>query len=294
MSRRLWVSAALAATAATAAVVLIPALTSAEPVKLHHWQQTPVGFTLAGLQHHVLTAGSIAEIDGELDAAKSYGANTIRLQITQQRLVHDDAYLADVRAVTDYGRALGLTMVLNAQTEYSPGAGWGAPHANGQTMRFWRIMTRVYGNTPRVVFDLFNEPRGETWQRWQAGTQPIVDMIRARARNWIWVNGLHWGSTLEGVPLLTGSRIAYTYHHPAAPWSGMVPQAPATWDASFGYLAKSGHPVVDGEFTNGNGGHSRMPHSTLRAYMRYAHRAHIGMLVYGLGQHRTLAAYQRA
>ena len=125
-------TAALALLAAAAALILLPILTRDAPVRLHHWRHTPVGFTFADLQHATITPQLLATIDGEMWTARhDYHANTIRLQIQQQRLVGyrghrlDLGYLSDVRQVTDYGRSIGLTIVLNAQTE--PGIGYRYP-----------------------------------------------------------------------------------------------------------------------------------------------------------------------
>jgi Cellulase (glycosyl hydrolase family 5) len=283
----------------TLCAALAPA--HAGPVRLHHWHRTPVGFTIAGLQHNVLTAGSISEIEGELATAKhAYHANTIRLQVTQDRLVGHDGrhldygYLYDVEAVTNYGRSLGLTMVLNAQTEWSPGFGQGSGHADRATMAFWRVLTGVYANARHVEFDLFNEPRHLDWPLWEATTQPIVTMIRHHgARNWIWLEGPKYASTLEGVPMLHGGRLIYTFHHPGAPWAGMAEHTAETWDRAFGYLAQAGHPVIDGEYTNDAKTYHMAP-ADVRAYLSYAKANHIGMIVFGLRAHHLITAYRRA
>jgi hypothetical protein len=291
----------LAAVGVIVALVAAFAPPSTIPVqRLHHWQRTPVGFTIAGLQHNYLDAGSLQLIEGEIATARyTYHANTIRLQITQNRLVgangrrYNPAYMAQIREVTDYGLSLGLTMVLNAQTEYSPGFPQGSGWADRATMAFWRVMVPVYGNRPRVQFDLFNEPRHQNWDQWQHTTQPVVSMIRRHARNWIWLEGPRYASTLEGMPHLRGGRLIPTFHHPGAPWPGQSEHNVPAWDRAFGYLAKTGHPVIDGEYTN-NAKTYHMARRDVRAYLRYAKDNHIGMIVFGLKAHRLVERYQRA
>jgi hypothetical protein len=302
--RQLFAIVLLALTAA----IVIPALNTtvvianaAQPTReyLYHWGTVPVGFTLAGLQHHILTPGSIREIDGEIATAKSYGANTIRLQITQNRLtsgngnLRDPVYLSYIESVVAYGRSLGMTMVLNAQTEYAPGFRQGSGWVNKTTMSFWRIMMRIYANVHGVQFDLFNEPRHEDWGKWFMNTQALVTMIRKHANNWIWLEGPKYASTLENVPMLKGGRLIYTYHHPGAPWPGMAKNNAATWHRAFGYLADQDMPVVDGEFIN-DAKTYHLPTQTLHQYLRYAKRHNIGMLVFGLKAHRLLTEYMRA
>jgi hypothetical protein len=69
------------------AFATIGSTTATESARLtpYHWQQTPVGFTLADLQHYVLVPNSLAAIAVRARKAKAWGANTIRLQITQDR-----------------------------------------------------------------------------------------------------------------------------------------------------------------------------------------------------------------
>jgi hypothetical protein len=297
-----WLVAFVAALLVLALAYLVAVLPAqAAPVKLHHWHgRTPVGFTIAGLQHGYLDQGSLQIIEGQIYTARErYGANTIRLQITQNRLVganghrYDPAYMAQIRQVTDYGLSLHLTMVLNAQTEYSPGYPQGQGWADRATMAFWQRIMPVYGHTRGVHFDLFNEPRHLGWDKWQATTQPLVSMIREHSRNPIWLEGPKYASTLEGMPPIKGSRLIYTFHHPGAPWPGMSEHNAGVWNAAFGYLAKAGKPVIDGEFVN-DARTYHMPRSELGNYLRYAKHNHIGMIVFGIDHGGLLNRYHAA
>lgn len=285
---------------ALALVLSVAAATapSEAPAKLFAWKLLPVGVTLSDLQHYVLTPGSIRSIDAKMLKAKSEGANTIRIQGMQDRMTgryghhYDAAYMADLEAVVSYGRSLGLTMVINDQTEPAPhfGANEGMPtHA---THVFWADMLKVYANVPGVEFDLFNEPRHASWQTWRVTFQRLVNFIRRHAGNTIWLEGERYASTLQHQPRIYGRNVVLTFHHPGAPWPHEVRNNAWTWDKSFGRLAATGTPVVDGEFTN-NKHTYHLPGKTIRAYFKYARQHHIGLLVFGTS-FKLLNEYERA
>ena len=266
-------------------------------MQLYNWQTQPVGVTLGGLEHYSLDTGSLRSIDAQMSTAKSWGVNTIRLQIVQDELVgvgghrFNVAYLYDIEDVVAYGRSLGLDMVLNDQTEPAPHyhANEGMPtHA---TRVFWRDMVAVYANVPLVSFDLFNEPRHASWQTWRVTFQHLVNRIRRHADNPIWLEGEKYASTCQGMPRLHGADLVYTFHHPGAPWPGMAPDNAWTWDQAFGRLAQANTPVVDGEFTD-NPHSYHLPSRVVRAYLSYDRSHHIGMIVYGMS-HKLIREYER-
>lgn len=265
------------------------------------------GVTLDGLQDWLpsgslfrpnvaLAPGRLNEIKAQELAAKEYWhMNLVRFQIIQAKLVSSPVYLSQVREVTNYGLSLGLTIVLNAQTEGAPHTVTGSPLPKRQTYLFWQKLIPYYGDNPHVIFDLFNEPRYchsgachwvMPWGMWRAAFQPLVTWVRARARNQIWVEGRTWGSDLGGVPLLRGSNIAYSFHHPGSPWPGSASLGKISnvWNRAFGRLASHGIPVVDGEFPNYSGGyHWAHPQALVPAYLRYLAAHHIGLVVWTLG-----------
>lgn len=241
------------------------------------------GITLATLTNYIVfTKAARAQIR----AAHAWGANAVRIQIVQDKLVGQagrklaQGYLADVRRLVGYALRQHLTVILNAQTELSTGFPANENLPTAATHSFWRDLARYYGHNPHVVFDLFNEPRFCDWQQWAAGFQPLVDYLRRiGSRNQFWVEGIRWGSTLAGVPLLHGQGIVYSYHHPGSPWPWQAPVGPATWNRAFGYLSREHIPVVDGEFVNFMGGYY-WPRSTqlVSEYLRYLSAHHIGLV----------------
>ena len=263
----------------------------------------PRGITLDGLQDWLpahaaqdrgvaLGPDRIAEMKQQIYAARyDWNANVVRFQIVQDKLVgangraFSPVYMQDIRTVTDYALGLGLQVVLNAQTETTPGFLRNESLPTFATQIFWQHIMTYYKNNPKVIFDLFNEPRNCSWGQWRQAMQGLLDSIRSSgASNVVWVEGRWWGSTLAGVPLLHGSRIVYSFHHPGSPWPGQAPVTRRTWHRAFGYLASRGVPVVDGEFVNYAGGyHWRNPTVTVPRYLRYLSAHHIGMTAWTLG-----------
>jgi hypothetical protein len=295
----------LAGLLAAATIHLMPrsavAAVPASQARYYSWAQgTPRGITLSALQDYVMTPQVITTMENQIRASKTYWhANTVRFQITQDRLVGSDGrhfhswYMRDIRLVTGFALRRGLNVVLNAQTEQSVGYSHNEPLPTRATYEFFRRLTRWYGKYRHVTFDLFNEPRHCSWGKWFDAHQGLLTALRREgSRNWIWVEGRWWGSTLEGAPLLRDPlhRLAYTYHHPGAPKPWQAPVTQATWDASFGNLAAHGVPVVDGEFTNFVGsyywGYPDLPGQRsaplVRQYLAYLTAHHIGLLAWSL------------
>jgi Cellulase (glycosyl hydrolase family 5) len=273
-----------------------PAPVAVTAARYHVWPggRPPIGITLSGLQAHTFSEINMTTMENQMRAAKTYWhANTVRLQIIQDKLVgqyghaFNPAYMAYVRRLVAFGRGLGLVMVLNAQTEQSPGWGASEPLPTHATAVFWRRMLRCYRNRRGVVFDVFNEPRKCGWDQWRAAMQPLITMIRrAGARNQIWVEGIRWASTLAGVPLLRDPLhdTVYTIHHPGSDRGGDGP-APSTAQLGrvLGNLAARGVPVVDAEFTNYWGSYDwRHPGPNVRRFLAYLTSHHIGMLAWSL------------
>ncbi len=134
---RTWRIAAIAVLTAVVAAVLavyVASLPTRRPARPpasapYSWPHgTPAGITLSELQSYEVTPGLLRMMKKQIRAAAEYWhANTVRLQIMQDRLVgaegrrFDRRYMDAIRAVTDYALHLGLTVVLNAQTEMSTG-----------------------------------------------------------------------------------------------------------------------------------------------------------------------------
>lgn len=271
-----------------------PSTTPADAISIpvpYQWpqQQVPIGITLSGLQNYLISGRTIRLMCNQIHAAKTFWyANTIRLQIEQDRLVgvkgtgFNHPYMWDIRAVARCALREHLTVVLNAQTEQTTGFGVNEHLPTHATRVFWQHMMQFYANNPRVVFDLFNEPRQCHWSAWHRTFQHLVNYIRKSARNQIWAEGLWWGSTLAGVHPLHGTGIVYSWHKPGAPWPYKMAVTVGTWNHAFGDFCNQNHACVDGEFGNYRGSYYWRHTRKVRKYLRYLAAHHIGMLAWTL------------
>ena len=189
-------------------------------------------------------------------------------------------YMSAVRELTGYALSLGLKVVLNDQTENSIGYSSHTQLPDFATKMFWEYMAGYYVNNPNVIFDIFNEPRRCNWSQWYNAFQRIVNDLRHQGiNNTFWIEGIVWGSTLEGMPLLTGKNLVYSFHHPGCTWQYNCQITEAEWYNSFGYLAKEGIPVVDGEITFYNGGFD-LPTPKIHQFLSYLFNLHIGLMAW--------------
>jgi aryl-phospho-beta-D-glucosidase BglC (GH1 family) len=132
-------------------------------------------------------------------------------------------YRAAILAFVHRLHMAGLYVVLDLH--------WNAPgtaQANSQqpmadadhAPAFWSSVARTFAADPAVIFDLYNEPNGISWQCWRegcvlpagwrtAGMQSLVDAVRsAGAEQPIIATGLDWGNDLS-------SWLRYRPHDPA-------------------------------------------------------------------------------
>ena len=257
------------------------------------------GITISSLQGYLLfTRAAYAQIDAihcpphPLPGCNSrhWHANTIRLQIEQDKLVGQNGnkfnpdYAHAINQIIGHALRRGENVVINAQTEQTVGYGLNEPGPTLATFRFWRYFAGLYGTFPHVIFDLFNEPRDMSWQQWRADFQPLVGYVRkAGSENQLWVEGITWGSTLQGMVPLDGQGIVYSYHHPGCPHQFQCPVTERTWWDAFGQYATAGVPVVNGEFVNFTGGYV-WAWATRRVtqYLDDLRRWHIGVIAWSL------------
>jgi hypothetical protein len=131
-------------------------------------------------------------------------------------------YRAAIRGYVKRLHRAGLTVVLDLHWS-APGRG----RATGQqpmpdldhAPAFWASVARTFRADPAIVFDLYNEPFGVSWQCWRdgcqmpdgwrsAGMQTLVNAVRSTgAEQPMILTGLDWGGDLS-------SWLKYKPHDP--------------------------------------------------------------------------------
>lgn len=189
------------------------------------------------------------------------------------------AYQAAIKAYVARLNNAGLVAVLDLH--------WSAPGkllSTGQepmpdadhSVAFWTSVAKTFRTQPGVLFDLFNEPHGVSWdcwlsgcrmqQGWQAaGMQQLVDAVRdTGAPQPIMLEGLNWGGDLSG----------WLAHEPKDPLNQLIASVHiynysacanvGCWNTELAPVSKV-VPIVTGEV-----GQRTCGSSFIRAYMTWA------------------------
>jgi hypothetical protein len=273
----------------------------------------PLGITVSGLERSDWADFAAADA-AEIAAAPGWCANTVRLQVSQQRWASDgQPYRDQVQAEVAQAEDLGMVVVINDNNEWdSPDP----PMPTALTKTFWASVAPIYRTDPQVVFDIFNEPRSHPgWPCWHDGGQacvtakgwhgivgmsPLAKYVRSLAPNLIWIDGP--GTQLDrvtrdGAPIGTAADtlaavrhwpiygvrpMSYSIHHPNGP------HTIANWRAKFGWIAEQRYaPVVNAEWTNFAAARGECwadAPSRAPVYLSYLARLKIGMMVWKLGR----------
>lgn len=167
-----------------------------------------------------------------------------------------EAYRAIVDDLVKIAAGQGAYLILDLHL-------YGGPKA--EAVEFWKDAAARYKDNPAVLFDLYNEPTGITWELWQkggprevkdkktgetsvvqvVGMQALIDAVRSTgARNIVICGGLEYAYNLTGVldgkALNPGAGNGLIYATHFYNWH-------RNWEKNFlGVAAK--YPVLVGEF----------------------------------------------
>jgi hypothetical protein len=194
----------------------------------------------------------------ELAAARAWGADALRFQVSQRGLADpsvpaDDraAYLAHVVDGVAQARAAGFAVVVSMQDQYY-GCGDVHPLPSAETVAAWTALVPALPDDPALLLELFNEPRNEAdapgWAQWRdggsspdrnlgdpaVGHQALVDHVRELGSTSVLIADVaRLGARSTGLPLLEDplDRLAYGIH----PYYYV--RGESWWDDHYGDLA---------------------------------------------------------
>ncbi|MGI4872509.1 MAG: cellulase family glycosylhydrolase [Janthinobacterium lividum] len=231
----------------------------------------------------------------ELNAAKAYGADMLRFQVSQpgldpQSKLYDAQYVQTFLTAVKLARQHHFVVIISMQDESRSGDPVRHALPIAATVRNWDMLNGVFSTDRGVMFELYNEPallsNAANWQLWAQGNpnatpdaftgmQTLITRLRAAgSQNVLLLDGLGFASnTLKGVPAITDplSRVAYAVHpyqHGSADES--------RWDEQFGIPSQT-LPVLSTEWSAqvGNGlGLGKLPSYQVAVDLLNYMRAH--------------------
>ena len=194
----------------------------------------------------------------ELAAAREWGADALRFQVSQRGLADPavsekerEAYLASVVDRVAQARAAGFAVIVSMQDQ-NYGCGDVHPLPSAATVDAWSAVVPALPEDPGVLLELFNEPRNEDdaagWKQWRdgglspdpnlgdavVGHQALVDHVRGLgSTNVLIADTARLGERSAGLPLLDDplDRLAYAIH----PYYYVLGKS--WWDQHYGDLA---------------------------------------------------------
>jgi endoglucanase len=218
-----------------------------------------------------------------------WGANVVRIALNQDfwlsgAALSDPRYPGTVQERVSWAEQAGLDVILDLHWsdtgvlgavfkdmmgkclagDGTPTACTGQqPMADQNSIEFWKEVATAYKDDGRVLFELYNEPHGISWDVWlnggnagsytAVGMQRLYDTVRgAGANNVVIAGGLNWAYDLSGVgptgAFVRGYNVMYATHPYLT--SGNVPSG---WEGSFGHLETTDFaPVIATEFGDGS------------------------------------------
>ena len=191
------------------------------------------GFNRSGLERD----STLAPTSEELDWAKAWGANAIRLNLGEQFWLstsckYDSAYVGRVDTAVQQitGRGMLALLDLHYVTTTPCGTAGNKPMADAANApTFWRQVATRYKNNSRVAFDLYNEPHSINDSVWLnggtaaanakgtlsyrvSGMQQLYDVVRGTgATNLVVISGNYYSSEPPSTPV-SGTNIVYAGH----------------------------------------------------------------------------------
>ena len=133
--------------------------------------------------------------------------------------IEHDAYLANPAAerakvitIVEAAIAQGIYVIIDWHDH-------NATAHSDEAEAFFSEMAQLYGDKPNVIYEIYNEPDGETWPQIKTYAEGVIDVIRAvDSDNLIIVGTPTWSQDVDiaASDPLAGTNIAYTLHFYAA------------------------------------------------------------------------------
>jgi len=191
------------------------------------------GLAISGLERPLANAVPVST--DEVAAAKSWGANFVRLPLAENPVLpgdclYDPTYLSKVDTMVNAITSRGMVALVDLHTNAAAACGATVqqtlPDAGAVT--FWQTVAARYKSNPLVAFDLYNEPHDVSDSVWRDGgttttngvtyTTPGMQRLYATIRgtgatNLVMASGTNWASDFPAsAPLVNTTNLIYAVH----------------------------------------------------------------------------------
>ena len=236
----------------------------------------------------------------ELQAIKTWGADSVRMQLSQPGADPMNSERYDAGFVQQYvnavkaARAIGLNVIVSIQDETQSGeTATPATLPDAATNRVWEALAPMLNGDNGIIYEMMNEPElpvsTPDWQQWQVAMNNVIQTIRATgATNTLLADGLNYAESLDGViPLSDPLNSVFYATHPY--FHKSEDQTMAVWMSRFGAAAAT-FPVIVGEWTTATTYYcdSNTPLAALQ-FLQYLESLQIGLVAvtydFGLPQY---------
>lgn len=257
----------------------------------HLVTETGATVSLHGVDIPSLEWGQGEHLSNSLVVASDWGANIIRLPLsqdrwfghTEERQDGGENYRKVVENFVEMAVARKCYVILDLH--WSDGGVWGryiGQHnmPDDNSVPFWEDVSAKFANNPNILFDIYNEPHDVSWEVWRAGgmvkdmhtkadpdgtleyhtpgMQKLLDVCRAQgAKNVIIAGGVDWAYDLRGIAKgyalqdTNGYGVIYDTH--IYPMKEWYSHGSTTSQDWDRIIMSTGkkYPVMIGEFGNG-------------------------------------------
>jgi endoglucanase len=209
-----------------------------------------------------------------------WGANVVRIALNQDfwlsgAALYDARYAGLVDQAVTWAEAAGLDVILDlhwsdagdltvtSTKAQMPGNSNQQTMADTNSIEFWKEVADKYKGDGHVLFELYNEPHGVSWDVWlnggqagsfeAAGMQQLYDAVRSvGADNIVIAGGLSYAYDLSAVGPKGYSVSGYNIMYATHPYLMAGGTGPSGWEGVFGHLETADFaPVIATEFGDG-------------------------------------------
>jgi len=172
----------------------------------------------------VYLSAANAYTPAEFTAIKAWGADTVRIQVSQpgldpQNALFTQSFVNSVQAAVTAARAAGLNVIVSDQDESQSGETSPTMLPDTATQRVWAELAPLFNADMGIMYEMMNEPQptanSTNWALWQTAMNAVIATIRSTgSKNVLLADGLQYAGTFSGAPLLTDplGQVAYASH----------------------------------------------------------------------------------